>query len=497
MVNLNYKATAIEDFVKNFQKVSICPYLSVVLAALLISSGCMKMGPDYHRPDTGIQMPASYQHATSETVVRQIEDQWWQVFNDPDLNQLVEEVLKNNLDIKKATARILEVQSQFVQTTADRFPDLSFEGQRQRQHRQVIGIIPGKSFSAQTDIYTFSLPASFELDLWGRLTRAEEAARADLLQVEENRRTVVQTVVAETICLYLQMESLERRIHLANESIENYRRSLALMERRYERGLTSLLDCKQARRVLAEAETSLPPLRQSLGITQQKLSVLMGRYPETRPPMIHQKDYFKRLSPVPPGLPSELLLRRPEIRAAEARLMALNARIGVAKASRFPRIALTGSLGYSSENLDKLFRPESELWNIALGIAQPLFDAGKLKAGQRAAEDRYEQGLAEYAKTVLTAFFEVESALLTRKEQLARRRRVMCFLKQAMATLEVTQRRYEMGLVDYLTVLEARQTLLRAEEDLILVDLAILGNRVSLYRALGGGWAILDMDKKT
>ncbi len=495
-MNLHYEATAIDDFVKNVQKVLRCPYLSVVLAALLISSGCMKMGPDYHRPDTGIQMPVSYQHATPETVVWQLENRWWQGFNDPDMNLLVEEVLRNNLDIKKATARILEVQSQFVQVRADRFPDLSFEGRGQRQHRQVIGIIPGKSFSAQTDIYTFSLPASFELDLWGRLTRAEEAARADLLQVEENRRTVIQTVVAETISLYLQMESLERRIHLANESIENYRRSLALVEKRYQRGLTSLLDCRQARRVLADAETFLPPLRQGLGITQQKLSMLMGRYPETRPPRIHQKDYFKRLSPVPSGLPSELLLRRPEIRAAEARLMALNARVGVAKASRFPRIALTGSFGYTSEDLDKLFRPESELWNIALGIVQPLFDAGKLKAAQRAAEDRYEQGLAEYAKTVLTAFFEVESALLIRKEQLARRQRVMYFLKQARATREVTQKRYERGLVNYLTVLEARQTQLKAEEDLILVDLAILGNRVALYRALGGGWAMPDMDKK-
>ena len=191
---------------------------------------------------------------------------------------------------------------------------------------------------------------------------------------------------------------------------------------------------------------------------------------------------------VPQGLPSDLLLRRPDIRAAEANLMALNARVGVAKASRFPQITLTGSFGYSSSELDRLFRSESELWNLALGVVQPLFDAGKLKAGQKAAEARYEQGLAEYAKTILTAFSEVESALLTRKEQLERRDRIMNFLMEARATQKVAESRYERGLVDYLTVLDAQQTRFEAEEKLVLVDLAILSNRVTLHRALGGGW---------
>jgi multidrug efflux system outer membrane protein len=466
-------------------------YSFVSLAALLVSNGCMKVGPDYQRPDTGIQMPEYYQHVPTGAVTPKPEDRWWQVFSDPKLNQLVEEVLRNNLDIKKATARILEVLSQFVETRADRFPSLSLEGQRQRQQRQVIGVMPGKSFSTETDIYTLSLPASFELDLWGRLGRAEEAVRADLLQAEENRRILAQTVVAETISLYLQMESLERRIQISEQSIENYRHSLALVERRYERGLASVLDLRQARRTLAQAEASLPSLRQDLGITQQNLAVLLGRYPKTRPPRPQQEDYFKRLAPVPPGLPSEILLRRPDIRAAEATLMGLNARVGVARANRFPRISLTGSFGYSSEELDQLLRHESKLWNMAIGMVQPLFNAGKLKAGQRAAQARYEQGVAEYAKTVLTAFSEVESALLTRKEQLERRERVLDFLMEARATQDVAENRYKRGIVDYLTVLEAQQTRFQAEENLVLVDLAVLSNRVTLHRALGGGWAEL------
>ena len=466
-------------------------YLYVVLGALLVSSGCMKAGPDYHRPDTGVEIPKSYQYTPTETVTPQFEDRWWRVFGDPELDQLVEEVLGNNLDIKKATARILEVRSQFVQTRADRFPTLNLkgEGQRKSQTATVTSGSQGKWQRKETYSYNLSLPASFELDLWGRLARAEEAVRAELLQAEDNRRIVVQTVVAETISLYLQIESLERQIQITSLSIEKYRRSLALVERRYERGLTSILDVRQARRALAQAEASLPSLRQDLGISQQKLAVVLGRYPETRPPRPQQEDYFKHLAPVPPGLPSEILLRRPDIRAAEAQLRALNARVGVVKASRFPRITLTGSFGYSSEDLDRLFRPQSMLWNLALGIVQPLFDAGKLKAGQRAAEARYQQGLAVYAKTVLTAFSEVESALLTRKEQLERRDRVLNVLMEARTTQEVAEDRYGRGLVDYLTVMESQQARFQAEKNLVLVDLAILSNRVALHRALGGGWA--------
>jgi multidrug efflux system outer membrane protein len=463
-------------------------YLLTASLAILLMSGCVRLGPDYHRPDIGVDVPDSYQHATSGVVTLQPEDEWWHVFNDPDLDQLVEAVLQNNLDIKKTTARILELRSQFVQARADRFPTVDVEGQGKRQQQPIIGILPGKSFRTRTNLYTLSLAASFEIDLWGRLARAEEAVRADLLQAVENRRTLTQTVVGEAISLYLHMESLERRIQIAQKSIEDYHRSLAVVAFRYERGLTPTLDVKNARRAAAQAEASLPSLRQDLGTAQHQLAVLLGHYPATAPPRSQPDDYFKRLAPVPTGLPSELLLRRPDIRAADASLRALNARIGVAKASRFPSISLTGSFGYASDELDRLITPQSELWNLAAGIVQPLFDAGKLKAGQRAAEARYQQGVAEYAKTVLTAFSEVESALLTRKEQLARRDRMLHVLKEAKAAQEVAEDRYKRGLVDYLNVLEAQQARYQAENNLVLTELAILTNRVTLYRALGGGW---------
>ncbi|MEJ2365333.1 MAG: efflux transporter outer membrane subunit [Deltaproteobacteria bacterium] len=458
-------------------------YSFAVLAISLMVNGCFKMGPDYQRPGMKFQVPAHYQYTPSELTMPETDDQWWRVFSDPELNQLVEEVVHNNLDIKRATAAVLEVRAQLVSTRADRFPQVDVQGRAEQQRSP-----KGTASNRTIESYDLALPASFEIDLWGRLARAEEAARANLLQAEENRHTVAQTVVAETVTLYLQMESLERGIDIAKKLIESFRRSLNLVESRYKRGLTSVLDVRQARRVLAGAEATLPSLRQDLGTTQQALSVLLGRYPETRPPRLQPEDYYKRLAPVPPGLPSELLLRRPDIRAAEKQLLSLNALIGVAKASRFPRIVLTGSYGYTSEDLNRLLKPESELWNIAAGITQPLFDAGKLQAAQRAAEARYQQGVAEYAKTVLSAFAEVEGAFLTREEQLKRRDYVVTFLREAREAQRIAESRYEKGLVDFLTVLDTQRTRFEAERDLLEVDFTLMNNRVNLHRALGGGW---------
>ena len=465
------------------------PYHALVLAVALGATGCLNLGPRFRQPDLETDRPDRYQHAAGEEASPDADGNWWEDFGDEELNRLVDEVLEHNLDIRKAAASVLEIRAIFVQARADRLPSIDIQAEGRKQQQPIFGIMPGAGIVNKSDQFTWSLPASFELDLWGRLARVSDAARFDLLQAEETRRRVIQTIVAEAAGLYLQIESLERRLQITGESITGYRRSLAIVEGRYARGLTSILDVRQARRTLAQAEAALPPVRKDLGIAQQSLAVLAGRYPESKPARHKDEDYFKALPPVPPGLPSELLLRRPDIRAAEASLRGLNARVGVARADRFPRISLTGTLGYTSDDLSTLVRPESELWNMAAGAALPLFHAGRFIAAQRAAEARYRQGLAEYARTVLTAFAEVEGSLLTRKEELERRDRMIHFLAEARATQDAAEGRYARGLVNYLTVLEAQQVRFQAEESLILVDLAILGNRVTLYRALGGGWA--------
>ncbi|MEE4262525.1 MAG: efflux transporter outer membrane subunit [Desulfobacteraceae bacterium] len=460
-------------------------YCVLALTAYFFLYGCINLGPDYQRPDLGIQVPQSYEFEPAEKQPLEVEDSWWEIFDDGELNQLVEHALTYNWDIKQAAARILEVRARYVQVRSDRFPAVDVGGIKDR--RQISG---GETRdSSIVDTYDLSAAASFELDLWRRLEKASRAAWEDILAEEENRRTVAQAVVAETVSLYLNMEAVERRLQIAQQSIKAFEQSLQFVENRYRRGLTSVLDVRQASRVLAGAETLVPQLELDLGILQQQLSVLLGRYPETRAPRRQPDDYYKLLPPVPPGLPSDLLMRRPDLRVAEARLRSLNELVGAAKAARLPRITLTGEYGWTSDDLNKLLRTDNIIWNLTAGIVQPVFDAGRLKAGQRAAEARYEQGVAEYVKAVLDAFAEVEQALLTRQLQLDRRQREITFLTEARATQRVAENRYSKGLVNYLDVLNAQISRYQAEDSLVLVDLTLFRNRVALHRALGGSWA--------
>ncbi len=460
-------------------------YCALALTTYLFLYGCINLGPDYQRPDLGIQVPDSYEFEPTGNQPLEIEDRWWEIFEDRELNQLVDDALKYNWDIKQAAARILEVRAGYVRVRSQRFPAVDIGGRGDR--RQIDGGGSRDNFIVET--YALSAAASFELDLWSRLKKSSRAAWEDILAEEENRRTVAQAVVAETVSLYLNMEAVERRLQIAEQSIKAFSQSLQFVEIRYRRGLTSVLDVRQASRVLAGAETLVPQLEQDLGIIQQQLSVVLGRYPETRAPRRQPEDYYRRLPPVPPGLPSDLLMRRPDLRAAEARLRSLNDLVGVTRAARLPRITLTGEYGVTSPDLNKLLRTENIIWNLTAGIVQPVFDAGFLKAGQRAAEARYEQGVAEYVKTVLDAFGEVERALLIREQQLDRRDREVSFLTEARATQRVAQNRYVKGLTNYLDVLNAQITRFQAEDNLVLVDLALFRNRAELHRALGGSWA--------
>lgn len=466
------------------------PALGAIFAALIFSAGCLKVGPDYARPEADKSAPVGYQHASAWSGQFTGQDQWWKELGDERLDSLVEEALKHNLDLKKAAARVLEYRALFVEAKSPQYPSLGVEGKGTKSQTAISNPdLPAiLTQSRRTEQYNLAAAASYELDLWGRLARLEEAARGELLNVEENQRTTLHTIVAGVVSSYLSMEALERRLTVQERSLAAFRSNLALVESRYRRGLVSILDYQQARRALAQAKATLPQLRLDLGKEQQKLMVLLGRYPKTAPARTLSDDYFPNLRPVPAGLPSELLLRRPDLLAAEAKLQALNAKVGVAKASRFPSIKLTGSFGYSTTDLNNLFSPASELWNIAGGLAAPLFRGGELWARQKAAEARYEQGVADYAKAVLEAFKEVESSLLSRKELMQRRDLVKEALAEARATQDTAESRYQRGLTDYLRVLEAMQTRYQLEDTLVLVELAVLTNRVTLHRALGGGW---------
>ncbi len=465
--------------------------LTVAAAGIicLTLTGCLSPGPKYQDPRTDIKIPAAYKEAGKAAAARFVEqDQWWEAFDDARLNQVVDNVIRGNPDARKAAASVMEARSLMEQSRANRFPVLDFKANAARQEQSVFSPLNGENITVKSDSFSLTLPASFEIDLWGRLSKASEAARADLLAAEENRRTIVQSLVAEAVSQYFHIQSLEARLRLTRQLRKAHQDTLELLEARYEQGLTSILELRQARRSLARSEAQLPPLVQAAGKARQALAVLQGQYPDRQSVRTTPENGFELPAPIPGGLPSELLNRRPDIRAAESALKAACARIGVARANRFPQMNLTASFGYTSEALSALFEPENQLWQMAAGLFQPVFDAGKRKAAQRAAEARYEQQLAAYAKTVLGAFAEVEGALLTRQQQLERYDRLMVYAEEADATLETALDRYQRGLNDYLYVLDARMAMFQAELELVETRNTIYTNRVGLYRALGGGW---------
>ncbi len=473
----------------------ITGFLKTAIAVLLVSAaaGCAWIGPDYSRPDTKADIPGHYLAGKkAETAEYVPQHGWWKKFGDPQLNRVVAAVVENNPDITQAAAGVMEARAAMHQTGADRFPSLNLNAQASRQWQTATDPLTGDEETVETDTFSLTLPASFELDLWGRLARASQAARADLLAAEENRRTVVQSMIAETVNLYLQIRFMEKQIDITRDLVASYKQNLDLVEGRYRRGITSVLDVHQARRALARAEAELPSLVESRGKALHSLSILQGKYPETGGQAIKEKQELKMPPPVPAGLPSELLERRPDIRSAEASLKAACARIGVARANRFPRISLTGSLGYTSNELDTLFDPVNELWRIAAEGLQPVFDAGKRAAAERAARARYKKQAASYAKTVLKAFSEVEGALLARRQLLERHNRLMRLVSESEATLDAARSRYQRGLTAYLNVLDARQSLHQAKLDLVKGQHALYSNRVKLHRALGGGWDQTD-----
>ncbi|MBS0013878.1 MAG: efflux transporter outer membrane subunit [Desulfobacterales bacterium] len=470
--------------------------LACALAFGLCGPGCMRAGPDYARPEPDFDMPGGFVSGSPEqAAVETDQNRWWEAFDDPALNRAVMRVIFANPDIARAAARVMEARAAVTQTGADQYPSLDFNASRSRQQQNIVEPFSGQRVSVETDTFSLSLPASFELDLWGRLARASEAARADLLAAEQNRRTMVQSMVAETVNLYLQIRSIQEQIDLSRDLVAAYEQNRDLVERRYERGLVSVLDVHQVRRSLARARSQLPALIRARGRAGHALAILQGQYPDSENLKRTTADGLPQLPPVPAALPSQLLDRRPDIRAAEAALEAACARIGAARAARLPQISLTGSFGYTSDAFDTLLNPASQLWQIAAGAFQPVFDAGRRAAAEQGALARYQQQEAVYAKTVLEALAEVEDALLSRQQLIEQHSRLRSLVSEAEATLNSAENRYQRGLVSYINVLDARQASFQAQLDLVEAQYAIFRNRVELHRVLGGGWDQVELNK--
>jgi outer membrane protein, multidrug efflux system len=390
--------------------------LVLVIAGAL--SGCASVGPDYKRPAIAT-MPQW--HTPSEGVGSMADLEWWQLFQDPVLRARIGTALEENKDLRLAVARVAEARAQLAVTRAAQLPQVDGQGSYTNQRFSqksfpLAAISPSLGTSGldvQQEFYRTSVDLTFELDLWGRLRRATEAARADLLASAENTRTVVTTLIGDVAQSYFDLLELDQEADVDRRTLASRQASLELVRRRFEDGLTNELDVRRAEQELATAAAAVPSVERRIAETENRLSVLLGR----NPGRIRRGSVLAaQATPpkVPAGLPSALLERRPDIRQAEQKLISANAHIGEAKAAFFPRISLTGMFGLESASLSELFTGPARVWQVGPTVTVPIFHAGQLLGNLHATEARQQQALIQYQQTIQQAFREVEDALVFR-----------------------------------------------------------------------------------
>ena len=454
--------------------------LAAVLIALL-ASGCM-VGPDYVRPP--VDAPAAWR--LDEKDVRDLANAaWWEQFGDPVLNDLVIVALRENKDLMIASARVDEFAGRYGFVRAELFPQVGagYDASRQRINSSVISGSGGEStFNA----YGAALNAAWEIDLWGRIRRQTEAARAQLLASEEARRGVVMTLVASTAGGYINLRDLDRQLEIAQATAKARGDSYEIFKLRFEGGIISLLELSQNRSQYEEALATIPVIEKAIAQQENGLSVLLGRNPG---PIARGKTIDELALPaIPAGLPSELLERRPDLRAAEQQLVAANALIGAAKAQYFPTISLTGLLGYSSTSLSNLFDSQSRAWQYGGAITMPIFTAGAIAGQVQAAEAGQQQALFSYQKAIQQSFREVNDALVDQdrtRVQLEAQKRQVDSLKEYADTARL---RYDNGYTSFIEVLDAERSLFNAQLQFTQSQQVRFQAMINLYKAMGGGW---------
>jgi multidrug efflux system outer membrane protein len=464
--------------------------MAVLIAASWVI-GCT-VGPNYHRP--AVQTPQAFR-APDPLPAPQAESfadlKWWEVFKDPDLQQLVRTALQQNYDLRDAVARVEAARANLGITRSDQFPQVGASGavQLTRVSRGGATPLPASFLPSQNRNWgeaSLNL-LSFEIDLWGRLRRATEAARANLLSAEENRKAVVTTLVSDVATAYFTVRELDYELEISKRTLDDRRTSLQLVQARQGGGVATLLDLRQTEQLVDTAAETIPTLQQQIEQTENQISLLLGKNPGE---VMRQGRFNEDLFPpeVPTGLPSALLERRPDIRAAEQNLIAANAQIGIARAAYFPQLSLSGLLGGQSSQLSSLFSGPHSAWSFVPQVTQPIFTAGRLRSNVRLAEAQRDSVLVQYQKTIQTAFTEVSNALIA--HQRVRESRVQ---QQALVgVLEDRKRlayaRYSGGVDTQLNALDADRDLLQAELNLRQIKLNELLSVVQLYKALGGGW---------
>jgi outer membrane protein, multidrug efflux system len=465
-------------FVKNLR-----PFIAAMLASSLIA-GCA-VGPNYHKPD--VKTPAVY-HDLSENPQAEAQAAsyadlpWWQVFTDPVLQDLIHTALRQNYDLQTATERINAARGQLAVTRSSLFPQVQGEGNFTGGKEQ--------NFQSKSNFLALTADAAFQVDLFGGLRRATQASRAQLLATEAARQTVVLTVVSDVASDYFALLELDLQLQIARDTVKTQEDSVKLTSLRLDHGVATKLDVLQAQQVLDTANAQIPDLERQIGQEEDAISTLLGNYPGGIPRGHVLADQV--LPPgVPPGMPSSLLERRPDIRQAEQILIAQNAEIGVAKAQFFPQISLTGAGGGAfgrSNVFSSLMSSQASIWSYGVSVTQPIFTGGALRGNLHVAEAQHEQSLIAYKQAIQFAFRDVSDALIGYQKLHEVRVRQEQTVADLTESVRLSVMRYKGGTTTYLEVLDGQRSLFESEITLAQARGAEYQSLVQLYKALGGGW---------
>jgi multidrug efflux system outer membrane protein len=450
------------------------------------------VGPNYQRPAVDIPQSFRFEDKKAKDLANTV---WWEQFNDPVLNELIQIALKENKDLKIAVARIGQFVGKYVSTRAALFPQFGAGASGGGQRITETGLPPAGNVKGNpNDVWSVYLNGNWEIDIWGKIRRATEADRARILSSEEGRRTVILSLVAAVSSAYIDLRDADREMEISRKTAEAYKESLRIFELRFKEGFSSSIEVNM---VMAEYEQALSRVSfygKTIPQLEDALSTLLGRNPG---PVPRGRTLDELALPeVPAGLPSELLEQRPDIRRAEQDLIAANAQIGVAKSLYYPAISLTAAFGFSSTDLSKLFRREAQAWSFAAPIVAPIFTAGAIRGQVKSTEALQQELVIRYQQVIQTAFREVDDSLVDQKqtkEQLEALGRQVVALREYARLAQV---RFDNGYTSYLEVLDANRSLFNAELNYAQTKAILFRSFVNLYKAMGGGW-VTEADKMT
>jgi outer membrane protein, multidrug efflux system len=455
-----------------------------ILAVLVLEAGCM-MGPKYKRPTVDVpqeyRAPAPQQAAQASSLGN---EQWWQVYQDPVLTQLIHTAIAQNYDVRIAAARVLEAHAQVGITRSNQLPSANVGADVfSEQNAKVTKLFPAYEVNGGE----LNLSVIWNLDFWGKYRRQTEAARAQLLATEWGQRAVLSSLVANVATAYFQLRALDSELEISQRTLASRQHSLKLTQVLESHGSGSGLDVSQAEQLVYTASETIPDLERQIQQQENVLSVLLGENPQSVP---RGRALTEQPVPesVPAGLPSELLERRPDIRQAEQLMVAANAQIGAAKASFFPSVSLTGLGGLESNALHHFISQPSETWSAAAGVTQPVFQGGALRSQLRLASANWQETSASYQQTVQNALEQVSNSLIASQKNREFREQQELLTKAAQQTDQFSEVLYKNGGASYLQVLTSETNYFSAELNLVQAQLNERLALVQLYQALGGGW---------